>query len=36
VVKGSDAEVIAFVKATRGAIGYIQSPVAGVRVLQGF
>lgn len=35
-VKGSDAEVIAFVKATRGAIGYIKSPVPGVRVLQSF
>ena len=35
-VKGSDSEVIAFVKATRGAIGYVRQPVAGFKVLQSF
>ena len=35
-VKRSDAEVIAFVKSTRGAIGYIGRPAAGVKVLQSF
>jgi ABC-type phosphate transport system substrate-binding protein len=35
-VKGSDAEVIAFVKSTRGAIGYVRKPSVGVKVLQVF
>ncbi|MGZ5130155.1 MAG: hypothetical protein ACXWIG_14200 [Caldimonas sp.] len=35
-LKGSDAEVIAFVKATPGAIGYVRQAVAGVKVLQRF
>ncbi len=35
-VKGSDAEVIAFVKSTRGAVGYIKKPVPGHKVLQMF
>lgn len=35
-VKGSDAEVIAFVRSTRGAIGYIKKPVPGLKVLQDF
>jgi hypothetical protein len=32
-IKGSDAEVIAFVKATPGAVGYVAGPSAGVKVL---
>jgi ABC-type phosphate transport system substrate-binding protein len=35
-VKGSDAEVIAFIKSTPGAIGYVKDPVAGLKVLQSF
>ncbi len=35
-LKGSDAEVIAYVRATRGAIGYIKSHSVGVHVLQAF
>lgn len=36
-MKGSDSEVIEFVKATRGAIGYLSSPsTAGVKVLGRF
>lgn len=35
-LKGSDAEVIAFVRSTRGAVGYIKRPVAGVKVLYSF
>ena len=35
-IKGSDAEVVAFVKATPGAIGYVRQRVPGVKVLQGF
>jgi ABC-type phosphate transport system substrate-binding protein len=35
-VKGSDAEVIAFVKSTRGAIGYVRKPSVGLKVLQAF
>lgn len=35
-IKGSDAEVIAFVRATRGAIGYVNSGAAGVKVLEKF
>lgn len=36
VTKGSDAEVIAFVKATPGAIGYVSGTASGVKVLAGF
>jgi ABC-type phosphate transport system substrate-binding protein len=36
VVKGSDAEVRAFVKATPGAIGYISGRSDGLKVLQRF
>ena len=32
-VKGSDAEVLAFVKATPGAIGYVSSSGGGAKVL---
>ncbi len=34
--KASDEEVVAFVKANRGAIGYVapSSPLAGVKVLE--
>jgi ABC-type phosphate transport system substrate-binding protein len=35
-LKGSDAEVIAFVKATPGAIGYIRSHSTGLHILQTF
>jgi ABC-type phosphate transport system substrate-binding protein len=36
-VKGSDAEVNAFVKSTPGAIGYVSgAPAVGVRVLEKF
>jgi hypothetical protein len=35
-VKGSDAEVVAFVKSTPGAIGYVSGPSAGVKVLYKF
>lgn len=35
-VKGSDAEVIAFVKATPGAVGYVNTSTSGVKVLQKF
>ena len=35
-VKGSDAEVIAFVKANRGAIGYVRKPTVGTKVVQAF
>jgi ABC-type phosphate transport system substrate-binding protein len=35
-VKGSDAEVIAFVRATPGAVGYVSSGAAGVKVLEKF
>ena len=35
-LKGSDAEVIAFVKATPGAIGYVRNASAGVNVLQRY
>ena len=35
-VKGSDAEVIAFVKATPGAIGYVSGTTTGVKVLHKF
>ena len=35
-VKGSDAEVIYFVRATPGAIGYIRGSATGVKVLEKF
>jgi hypothetical protein len=35
-VKGSDAEVISFVKATPGAVGYVAAPADGVSVVQKF
>jgi hypothetical protein len=34
--KGSDAEVIAFVKSTPGALGYVSSAPSGVKVLQKY
>jgi hypothetical protein len=35
-VKGGDAEVIAFVKSTPGAVGYVKGEASGVKVLQKF
>lgn len=35
-IRGSDAEVIAFVRATRGAVGYISGSATGVKVLEKF
>ena len=35
-VRGNDAEVIEFVRATRGAIGYVATSVEGVKVLEKF
>lgn len=35
-MKGSDSEVIEFVRATRGAIGYLSAPATGVKVLASF
>ena len=35
-VKGSDAEVTAFVKRTPGAVGYVSGPTSGVKVLEKF
>ena len=38
-IKGSDAEVIAFVRSTPGAVGYVSSlgeATAGVKVLESF
>lgn len=35
-VKGSDAEVISFVRATPGAVGYVESPAEGVKVLERY
>jgi ABC-type phosphate transport system substrate-binding protein len=35
-VKGSDAEVISFVKSTPGAVGYVGTSAAGVKVLQKY
>lgn len=35
-VKGSDAEVAAFVKATPGAVGYVGSAPGGVKVLRKY
>ena len=36
VLVGTDAEVIAFVKATPGAIGYISKPYPGVKVISSY
>lgn len=36
LVKGSDAEVTAFVRSTPGAVGYVSTPSAGVKVLDQF
>jgi hypothetical protein len=36
VLKGSDAEVIAFVKATPGAVGYISKPYPGLKVISAY
>ena len=33
-LKGSDAEVLAFVRRTPGAVGYVGAPAAGVAVVQ--
>lgn len=35
-VKGSDAEVIAFVRSTPGAVGYVSSSAPGIKVLEKF
>lgn len=35
-VKGGDAEVIAFVKATPGAVGYVGASAAGVKVVSRY
>jgi ABC-type phosphate transport system substrate-binding protein len=35
-VKGTDVEVIATVKATPGAVGYVSTPPTGVTVIQKF
>lgn len=35
-VKGSDAEVAAFVRATPGAVGYVSGTAVGVRTLHNF
>lgn len=35
-VKGSDAEVLAFVKATPGAVGYVSASGPGVKVLMKY
>lgn len=35
-VKGSDAEVAAYVRATPGALGYVATPQPGVKVVQKF
>ncbi|MEP7295984.1 MAG: hypothetical protein ABI702_07330 [Burkholderiales bacterium] len=34
--KGTDAEVMAFVRATPGAIGYVTKAAAGVKVLRSY
>ena len=36
VAKGTDAEVLAFVKATPGAIGYVSKAPPGVNVVHGY
>jgi ABC-type phosphate transport system substrate-binding protein len=35
-VKGSDAEVIAFVKSTPGAVGYVSGTSSGVKVISKY
>jgi ABC-type phosphate transport system substrate-binding protein len=35
-VRGSDAEIAAFVRATPGAIGYVTGTIAGAKVLHKF
>jgi ABC-type phosphate transport system substrate-binding protein len=35
-IKGSDAEVIAFVRSTPGAVGYVSAGASGVKVLEKF
>jgi hypothetical protein len=35
-IRGSDAEVAAFVRSTPGAVGYVSGAVAGARVLHKF
>ena len=35
-LKGSDAEVIAFVRSNPGAVGYVKRPVSGFKVLHSF
>lgn len=35
-LKGSDAETIAFVKATPGALAYVAGPASGVKVLHKY
>jgi ABC-type phosphate transport system substrate-binding protein len=35
-VKGSDAEVIAFVKSTPGAVGYVSGASSGVKVISKY
>jgi hypothetical protein len=35
-LKGSDAEVIAFVRSTPGAIGYVSRPGSGLKVIAKF
>lgn len=34
--KGSDAEVVEFVRSTPGAVGYVSRPAGGVKVLEKF
>lgn len=34
--KGSDAEVVEFVRSTPGAVGYVSRPSGGVKVLEKF
>lgn len=36
LLKSSDADVVAFVRSTRGAIGYVEKHSTGVKVLQTF
>jgi ABC-type phosphate transport system substrate-binding protein len=35
-LRGSDDEVIAFVRSTPGAVGYVSRPTVGIKVLQRF
>lgn len=36
VTKSSDADVISFVKSTPGAVGYVSTPAAGVKMLNKY